>query len=164
MLILSAHGKMRSAQARCDLRIATKSGLSFDSVAITESQALSWLSRTDCGVTMMLMPRATSFAQSSEFLAICSHSPSAEAAMIDHFMIDWRSLGIDSNFVLLRSTARISLGWWYDWVMQILRTSGRPYAVSEVVLLNSAASMTPRSSDDATSAPATEMTLAPANW
>src|SRR6267142_663158 len=86
-----------------------------------------------------------------------------DAASIDHFMIDCRSFGIDSNLVLLRSMTRISLGWWYDWVMQIFRTSGRPYAVSEVVLLNSAASMTPRSSDDATSAPATEITLAPAN-
>src|SRR5438046_1803067 len=98
------------------------------------------------------------------FLAIWIHSPSADAATIDHFMIDWRSFGIASYFVLLRSMTSISLGWWYDCVMQIFRTSGRPYAVSDVVLLNSAASMVPRSRAEATSAPATEMTLAPANW
>src|SRR5712664_3645853 len=37
MLIVSAQGKTFSAQAFCDLRIATYSGLSFDSDALTVS-------------------------------------------------------------------------------------------------------------------------------
>src|SRR5437867_8028173 len=62
MLIVSAQGKTLSAQAFCDFRIATYSGLSFDSAVLTASHALSWLSRTDCGVLMNLTPRARSFA------------------------------------------------------------------------------------------------------
>src|SRR2546428_2365943 len=82
-LMVSAHGKTRSAHAFCDFRIATKSGLSFDSPAMTLSHAASWLSRTDCGVFMNLMLWARSLAWSSEFLAIWIHSPSADAACID---------------------------------------------------------------------------------
>src|SRR6476469_1328332 len=76
-------------------------------------------------------------------------------------MIDFRSCGSALYLDLLNSTSNCAPDWWKLCSMQFLATSGKPSALSDEALLNSAASIRPRSSAGTISPPGSGLTAAP---
>src|SRR5712691_3027179 len=89
---------------------------------------------------------------------------SALAASTEYATIAFNLVGSESYLVLLNVISNCSAFWWKLCSMHTLDTSGKPSRRSELALLNSAASISPRSIAGTISAPGSATTAAPMAW